>query len=220
MTSQAARGSEKIFHFVEWAVVATVLLAVVIAWVQSRNIFERGVDELSLFPLFGLIAFMLMWSHFVLGVVRRMMGLKKRALGAYWVISSALVLGLIILHPLLLNYRLVADGLGLPPGSYQAAYGDKALFLMLGTVCLLIFLSFELRRWFKEKTWWKYVEYLQVGAMAGIFIHALMLGQELSLPWFWALWWLCGLVLVGAWVYNYRYDKAMNQSGNGDGEKQ
>lgn len=209
----------RVFRSMEWAVGVGVLVTATVAWMQSRNILQHGVNEFSLFPLFGLVAFMLMWSHFVFGAVRRLMGLKKSAAGIYWPISSAFVLALIILHPLLLNYRLIVDGLGLPPSSYEMVYGSKAAFLMLGTVCLLIFLMFELQRWFHDKNWWKYVEYAQVAAMIGIFIHALMLGQELTVKWFLVLWWLYGLLLICAWVYNYIYDKARKSEGVIDGKK-
>lgn len=213
MKHRASDSSARTFHVIEWTSVIAVLATALVAWMQSRNIIVRGVDEFSLFPLFGLMAFVLMWSHYVFGAVRRWMGLEKNQAGMYWVVSSALVLALIILHPLLLNYRLISDGLGLPPASYELAYGGKAIFLVLGTVCLLIFLTFELRRWFRGSTWWKYVEYAQIVAMIGIFIHSLELGRELTMPWFMVLWWIYGLLLVGAWVYNYGYDKALESEG-------
>ncbi len=220
MKYRALGGStKKVFHFIEWTCAAIVLATVFVAWIQSRNIFERGVDEFSLFPLLGLMAFVLMWSHYIFGAVRRGMGVAKDQAGIYWPASSALVLVLIILHPLLLNYRLIADGLGLPPGSYELAYGNKAVFLVLGTACLLVFLMFELRRWFRDAAWWKYVEYAQVVAMIGIFIHSLELGRELTLPWFLTLWWIYGLLLVGAWVYNYRYDSRVKPKGVLDGQE-
>lgn len=220
MMSRGAEGSVKAFHSIEWVVVTGVLVTIFVAWGQSRNVFARGIDELSLFPLFGLVAFVLMWSHFVFGAVRRLMGLRKSAAGMYWSISSAFVLALIILHPLLLNYRFIVDGLGLPPMSYELAYGSKAVFLMLGTVCLLVFLMFELRRWFSRKTWWKYIEGAQIAAMIGIFIHALVLGQELRIGWFLVLWWCYGLLLVAAWVYNHEYDKRLKLEEVASGKRQ
>lgn len=215
MKSLSLNRPTAVFRTIQWVIAIAVVASMVIAWMQSRNILVRGVDELTLFPLLGLVAFAFMWSHYVFGAIRRMMGLGKGATGVYWTISSALVLALIILHPVLLNYSLISEGLGFPPGSYQAVYGNEAPFLMLGMVCLLIFLTFELKRWFRDKTWWKYVEYAQTGAMIGIFVHALMLGQELSLRWFLILWWLYGLLLVWAWVYNYAYDKTQKSEGAG-----
>lgn len=43
--------------------------------------------------------------------------------------------------------------------------------------------------------------------MAAIFVHALMLGRELTLDWYRMVWWLLGIALVVAVAYNWYYDK-------------
>ncbi len=194
----------KRFQLLEWARGLFVVLTAVIVWLQVR-----GVESLSIydiFPLFGLLAFGLMWTHYVNGAFRRMWGVAKAKNDTYWAVSSGLVLALIILHPLLLNYGLVRDGLGLPPASYAAAYPGNESFVLLGTVALLVFLAYELRRWYKHASWWKYINYAQLAAMVAIFIHALMLGRELSVGWYLALWWLYGISFVIAVVYSHWYD--------------
>lgn len=211
MIKPAVVSNTKLFHYIQWIVGCSVVLIAIFAWVLSRDIAEQGIDEFSLFPLFGLLAFLLMWSHYVLGAVRRKMGLdKNNSSGLYWILSSGLVLVLLILHPLLLNYGLVSDGLGLPPASYEITYGARAIFLFLGSICLFVFLAFELRRFWHKKKWWRYIEHAQMVAITGIFIHALVLGRELTIVWFAVFWWICGLSLVGAWVYNYMYDKRLS----------
>ena len=204
------------FHFLAWGIGVALTIVMTLAWWISRKLSPGTINEFDIFPLLGLVAFGLMWSHYTLGSVRRLLKQSRPKKDMYWSISSGLVLALVILHPALLNYGLISDGLGLPPASYQAAYGTLAPYLMLGTICLFIFLSFELKRWFGKKNWWNLVEYAQIGAMAGIFIHALMLGRELDLAWFKAFWWLLGLTLVASWVYNYRYDKSIKEATDGD----
>lgn len=205
---------ERTYHVIEWGTGIGIVAAMMLGWVLGRG-GELSFDTFAVFPLLGLIAFGLMWSHYSLGSVRRLMGAKKSKGDIYWSASSGLVLALIILHPALLNYGLIRDGLGLPPASYEQAYGALAPYLTLGMICLIIFLSYELHRWFSATKWWKYIEFAQIAAMIGIFVHALSLGQTLSQPWFMALWWLMGLTLVAAWMYNYYSDhKLKKERGN------
>lgn len=199
---------------IEWASVAFVVIAAVIAWWQSR--FSSGATNVSVydvFPLLGLLAFGLMWTHFVTGASRRLLRLKSRR-SVYWKISSGLVLALIIAHPLLLNIGLVRDGFGLPPGSYNAAYGMLAPWLIVGTISLFVFLSFELHRWYRERSWWKYIEWAQLVAMIAIFFHALTLGRELSLIWYTVIWWGLGLTFVASVVYTKYRDSMTKKEAN------
>lgn len=203
----------KRFQLMEWARGLFVVATAVTVWLQVR-----GFESLSIydvFPLFGLLAFGLMWTHYVNGAFRRMWKVKKPEKDAYWAVSTGMVLALIILHPLLLNYGLVRDGLGLPPASYTAAYPGKAVFLLLGTLSLLVFLAFELRRWYKNASWWKYVDYAQLAGMVAIFVHALVLGRELSVTWYLVLWWLYGISFIAAVVYSRWHDSKFKEVNNG-----
>lgn len=190
------------------ALTIIVLALSTIAWAMHRT---SSLTIYDVFPLLGLSAFGLMWTHYVSGSLKRYVGLGEddRALKRYFQITSYLVLLLILLHPGLLWYGLWSDGFGLPPLSAFAAYPDNAakLALSFGTVSLLAFLLFETHRWFSTRRWWKYVEYLQIGAMALIFMHGLMLGGELMNSWFRIVWIVLGWILVMALVYNGTYDK-------------
>ncbi|HEY1085204.1 MAG TPA: hypothetical protein VGE34_00575 [Candidatus Saccharimonadales bacterium] len=195
------------FLLVEWLLGAFVCTLALVVWIDERSIGKEALGVYDLFPVFGLLAFGLMWSHYTFGSLRRMLGRKKVAHDSYWVVSSGIVLALIVLHPLLLNYGLIRDGLGLPPASYASAYGGDAVYLLLGTTALFIFLSYELHRWFKDRNWWRYIEWAQILAMVLIFIHGTNLGRETAEGWYRVFWWLLGLTLLLSWVYNWRYDK-------------
>jgi hypothetical protein len=199
------------FTIIEWTTGGVIIVVMTLGWLLSRNLSLTTLDEFAIFPLLGLIAFGLMWSHYVLGSLRRRMNLAKPERDTYWGVSSGLVLALIVLHPLLLNYGLISDGLGLPPASYAEAYGSLAPYLTLGMICLLVFLSYEFKRWFGKKSWWRVVDYIQIAAMIGIFVHALMLGQELTQPWFLIVWWLLGVTLIMSWIYNWYEDNKMKE---------
>ena len=186
--------SIKQFEILEWTIGAVVTLLAVVVWLNGRSILGGGITIYDVFPVFGLIAFGLMWTHYVNGSIRRASGVPKHAKGAYWVVSTGLVLASIILHPLLFNVALFNDGLGLPPQSYVEAYQSLAGFVTLGSIALFVFLSFELRRFFGHKSWWKWVDRAQILAMIAIFIHSVALGSEVMTGWFMSIWWFYGLL--------------------------
>lgn len=196
----------KRFQIIEWTVGICVSMVMISAWTISRNALVGNLSVYDVFPVFGLLAFGLMWSHYILGSIRRFMNLAEQKYLIYWRVSTGLVLFLLVAHPVLLNGALISDGLGLPPASYDAAYGSKAIILLLGSAALVVFLAFELRRWFRDKTWWKYIDGAQAFAMAAIFIHALILGRELTMVWFATIWWMLGISLAASIVYNRLYD--------------
>jgi hypothetical protein len=74
--------------------------------------------------------------------------------------------------------------------------------LLFGSLSLLVFLAYELRRKYRQASWWKYVEYANVAAMFAILYHGFTLGQELSLPWLKGVWLFYAVTLAGAVVYN------------------
>ncbi len=198
------------FEMIEWSIAAIVVLLAVIVWAMTRIYPGENLTLFDIFPLFGLLAFSLMWTHFISGALRR--GWKVTQSGKndlYMTVSMGMVLVLIVLHPGLLWYELWREGFGLPPASYLRVYDSQVFAALLGSVSLLIFLAFELRRWFKKEHWWKYIECAQVAAMIAIFFHALSLGGELSVGWYRVVWCVYAIVLIGATGYNYWYDKRL-----------
>lgn len=189
----------------EWGLGGLVVVTAILAWVGEREVGEETLTIYDIFPPLGLIAFGLMWTHFVMGALRRWGGIKPSTVSAYKTVSFGLVLGLIILHPTLLWLGLFRDGYGLPPLSHLMAYESQALFVSLGVIGLMIFLAYELRQWFGKKKWWKWVEWAQILGMGAIFIHAIELGAELREDWYMALWWFYGITLVAAIIYSEVY---------------
>lgn len=195
------------FSAVEWLIGIGITTLAVLAWMAGHGL-GGALTLATIFPVFGLVAFGLMWSHYTLGVLRRWSGRARQEHDAYWFISAGLVLFLIVLHPVFLNIALIEAGFGLPLSSYFTAYGQTdGWFVVLGTCALIIFLLFELRHWFREKRWWRWLEYAQIVAMIAIFIHGTWLGVETANGWYAMVWWGMALTLVFAWVYNWQYDK-------------
>lgn len=191
-----------------WVGTAILVLLAVLRWTQAR-LGDNQLGPYELFPLFGIVAFTLMWSHFVSGSIRRLIGAKEGTLRTFFIVTNWLVLACILLHPGLFLYNLWADGYGLPPTSYLSVYVDigSRIALFFGTLSLAAFLLYELRRRYKKARWWHYVEYANIAAMFAIFFHALTLGGEVASGWFMILWIVYGIILAGAIGYNYYYNR-------------
>lgn len=176
----------------------------VIAWGQSLAWDFSFLSLYMLFPLFGLIAFGLMWSHYVTAALRQYAGLGKEVVQNYFEATSAVVLAAILLHPGLLGYQLWRDGQGLPPGS-ELNYlpNSKDFYVLLGMFSLFVFLVYEFRRAFDQKVWWKYIQYLSDIAIILVYIHAMNVGSRLQIGWFRAIWLFYGVTLVIALGYMY-----------------
>ncbi len=192
-----------------WLLAAVVCVLAVIAW-WSVRVDGRPLSVYDWFPLLGLSAFSLMWTHYLIGSLRRYLQLPAGVNHRYSQISSVVVLLCLLAHPMLLITALHQDGFGFPPESYFAVYTEPIMkgALMLGTIALIIFLLFELKRWLEKKAIWRYISGLQLLAMAFIFYHALVLGGELSVGWYRLVWYKYGVTLVAATLYNWWYDRA------------
>ena len=189
-----------------WSVsLATVGLAIV-AWGSDWR-WHITSSPYQIFPLLGLSAYGLMWSHYAAAAVRQLLGQPKQLLQLYFETTSIAVLILIAMHPSLLIYQRFRDGFGLPPHSYESYVAPGLGWVtLLATACLLIFLFYELRRLFGQRSWWQYAQMAVDLAMLGIFYHALRLGTDIH-GWFRGVWWFYGLSLVVmlAVTYSRRY---------------
>ena len=189
---------------IEWLLGVAVLVISLAAW--APRALQESLTAYDVFPVFGLLAFGLMWTHFVVGALSRYAGATLRSNRAYKSVSMGLVLALLLLHPVLLWVGLFLDGYGVPPGSYMAVYGAQVWLLSLGTVALVIFLAYELRRKWDGRSWWRYIEHLQFIAMILIVIHAVGLGGELQVGWMQIIWAFYTLTLCASVFYSCLWD--------------
>jgi hypothetical protein len=192
-----------------WALTATVVgLALFVWWPSAEDL-----SLYALFPLFGLLAFSLMWTHYIAGALRRFFDYPKEILSNHFKITSLVVLFLILAHPFILYLQLYLDGLGLPYQSIPIAYPGvmQRAGIYMGVIALVIFLSYELYRFFKDRPWWRYVEWANVGAMFLILWHGFTLGGELRQPWFQAIWVSYAVLLLSAVTYT-EYSKRKDAS--------
>lgn len=186
------------FEVFAWLLSLGVAVAAIIAWGQGLNWHFSILSIYKIFPIFGLLAFSLMWSMYIVGFTSRRLKIKAGGLRGYYRVLGFLVVLALVLHPGLLSWQLWRDGFGLPPNSYLRHYVAPGLewVAALGTISLLMFLVYEFRHKYRSRGWWKYFEYGVDGAMLAIFYHALRLGRQISAGWFRYVWFFYGAALM------------------------
>lgn len=196
---------QKYLNAISWALAFLVTVVGVVAWAQNNNWQFVGLSNYELFPVFGIVAFSLMWCHYVVGGIKAGFALDKVEHNKlYFEVTAGVVLVALLLHPTVLIWQLWRDGFGLPPGSYSVYVAPGLLWVVyLGTLSLLVFLSFEFRRWFSKKFWWKYVLYANDIATWAIYYHGLRLGADVAAPWLKQVWLFYGFILAAAFISIY-----------------
>lgn len=184
--------------------IITIILAI-LAWGSFLQWHIAGVSNYGLFPIFGLIAFSLLWSQYITLALRDLLHIDNKLLKPYFMITGYLILVAILLHPGILIWQLWRDGHGLPMRSYFN-YVNHSLrwFTILGTINLTILLFFEARRWLAKKRWWRYVTYVVDLVVISVYIHALKLGTQVNyVSWYHKVWYVYGILLILALSFIY-----------------
>ncbi len=185
-----------------WVLGGGVVGLAVLAWWQGYG--QNISSAYQVFPLFGLTAFSLMWTHYIVAALKNHIDMDPKDSRAYFEVTSNVVLVAILLHPGLFAWQLWQDGLGLPPSSYFGYVAPAMkISIIAGMISLTAFLAYEFRRNFGKKAWWKYIQYASDVAMIIIFFHALRLGGQLQSGWFRYVWFFYGVSLLIAIPYGY-----------------
>lgn len=194
---------DQIFQIAAWSLSTIVTVLAIFVWGQYYG-WHLAFSAYVIFPVLGLTAYSIMWSHYMAGTARQLFGLDRKVLAAYYKITGYAVLVLICLHPGLLIYQRFRDGYGLPPGSYESYVAPGLGWItLIGTASLLVFLAFELHRKFAARPWWHFVTEAGDVAMLAIFYHSLRLGVQLQSGWFRYVWWFYGITLTIVLIRSY-----------------
>jgi hypothetical protein len=195
---------QKLLEYGAWGLSLLTMVIAFVAWGDKLHWKFNHLSTYSLFPLFGLLAFGLMWSHYAAAVARKATDEDKTILKQYFDTTSLAVLACLLLHPGLLIWQLWRDGYGLPPTSYEAYVAKGAVWVaILGSISLLVFLAYEFHRIYGDRKWWKYVQYASDIAMLAILYHGLRLGSTLHRNWLTVIWYIYGVSFISALVYLY-----------------
>lgn len=191
-------------RIIAWGLAATVSVLAVIAWGQYYQWHLWPLSPYQFFPVLGLLAFSILWTHYMAVTLRSYWNLDRAVLASYFRYTGYAVLVLICLHPGILIYSRFRDGFGLPPGSYERYVAPGLGWVtLLGTVSWLVFLAFEFRRVLGKKRWWPYVANASDFAMLAIMYHGLRLGHQLQTGWFRGVWLFYFVTLVAVLIYKY-----------------
>ena len=194
-------------YFIPWVISSVALVLSVLGWGQDFGWHFYGFTLYEWFPLFGLIAFSLMWAHYAVDFVSRFGKFKFDE--SYLFATRYIVLFALLLHPGLLALQLWREGFGLPPMSWLSFIGpDLQWAIIVGLCAWLAFLLFELHRWFRGKSWFRWIVLANAGAMVAVVIHVLYVAEPLG--WFRNLWYLYGISLIIFLIkelYDYRTSK-------------
>ncbi len=182
-----------------WYLFSAVVTIAAIEFGQSINWKLESLTLLGLFPLLGLLAWSIMWTHYVVGANRILTKQPKNIL--YSKISGVIVLFLILLHPGLLAISLYQNTGSLPPTSFLSYVGSNmALAVIIAELALLSFITYEFLERAKNRPsfnrYWFWISLSQVVAMIFIFVHSLMLGRNLMSGWFQFYWIILGALLI------------------------
>lgn len=174
-----------------------------IGWGSMNSWQFNNLTLYTIFPLFGLLAFSILWCQYAVLSSMKFFKVTGKELSQYFEVTGWIFLIAIFLHPGLLVWQLWRDGFGLPPESYLNNYVAPGLAwaVLLGTLSFLIFLSYELRRWFSGRSWWKFFTYASDIAALAILVHSLRLGGALQSGWFRYIWLFYGLTLIISLYY-------------------
>ena len=203
------KSNDYLLKYLAWGLSAIVIGIVVLVWGSGLLWNFNGISIYQIFPLLGLIAFSVMWSHYIISFLNKTI-FKKTTLGLYYKVTGYIVLIAIIFHPGLLAFQRFRDGYGIPEKSLTSYVQNNLKWVvLLGTVSFLVFLLFELQRFYKEKFWWKYLIFANEIAMLAIFYHALRLGTNLHGGWFKYVWFFYGVTLIIIFSY-YNYNRIIS----------
>ena len=194
---------------IAWLLGSFVTLTAILAWASTVlvdrffDFFNTGDKILyDLFPLFGILAFSLMWTHYILYALRIYSDYDKKILKKYQKITELMVLVSILLHPGLIITQLYIDGFGLPPASYKSFVGASGVgFVLLGTIAWCAFILYEFKNKYQKYNWWKYVSLANVFAMLLILRHSIKLGTIVNDGWYSIIWTLYSISLVATYIY-------------------
>ena len=193
-----------------WGLSLLVAILAVTAWHQSLLVPLDKLGIYDVFPLFGILAFSVMWSHYMVSALRAKLNFDREKLNTYYGVTVAVVLGAILLHPGLLVWQFWQDGGGWLVFNYVAP--DLRLYVIIAEVAWLAFIAYELHRWYSDRSWWHWVERASDVAMLTILVHGYKMGQDILPGWFIALWYFFGATLIGAIVYSAK--RRYEQTGN------
>jgi hypothetical protein len=167
--------------------------------VHIRNVAWADSSLLAaIFPVFGLLAFTLLWLHSISGVFEERLR-KMFDFDAFVRWTALAILASIILHPLLLLF-LIQFKVGLLFQGHSAP-------IWLGVIGLVLLLTYDIGKMLKGHAFfarnWNAILIISNTGFILTFFHSLLLGSDLQaglLRWLWIFY---GVTAILAIIYTY-----------------
>ncbi len=165
----------------------------------------------SLFPLFGLAAFSILWLHAISGVFEKWLR-QYIDFDFYVQVTSTLVLLSIILHPLLLLIVLKFNFIDL-------LHSAQPLYIALAISGWLLLISYDITKPLKKKfkffsrNWSKILLISNIGFLL-TFFHSIGAGDNLQSGPLRTLWIFYGVTAILAIIYTYGIDRSWQKQAN------
>ncbi len=178
---------------IPWSVSGAVLVISFLGWGQGLSWQISNASLYSLFPLFGLVAFSVMWAHYAVDFIDRFV--KIKITDAYLNVTRFIVLFALLMHPGLLAFAQWRVGAGWPPLSWLHFVEPGLVWaVIVGIVAWLSFLAFELHWWFRQKPWFKWIVLANSLAMIAVVVHVLFVAAPYG--WFLYYWYFLGVSML------------------------
>lgn len=166
-------------------------------WVATQNV--GSISMIELFPVFGIIAFTLLWLHSMSGVFEPWLR-KNFNFDKFVSVTSITILVAIILHPLLLllNYNFDFNKINLI---------WEADDVRIGVIGWLLLITYDITKPLKKYDFfsrnWNNILTISTLGFILIFFHSLELGGELQSGPLRIVWIFYGLTAIFATTYTY-----------------
>lgn len=191
---------KRLIRYLIFGVALLVVFYPVWVWYGGVRLSFSSAVILDIFPVLGLLAFAIMWLHIVGGALRPWLE-QYIDFDKFVTNSSALVLILLILHPLLLL-------IGLGPSRWGKFFSlTPALFIWLAVVGWVILVGYDVAKRFKHRGFfvrhWEAVKLISTIGFFFILFHSLGLGRDLQAGPLRAVWIFYGVSAATAAIYTY-----------------
>jgi len=185
--------------FIKYCILVFAYLVVLYPiWVNVGNLawsFNSTI-VFNLFPLFGLVAFTLLWLHVISGVFEQWLR-KYIEFDFYMELISKLIFFTIILHPLLL---LINAGFKFGPIFLYGKY-----YIWLGIIGWLFLITYDIGKALKNQDFfvrnWNKIRLISTVGFLLIFFHSLGVGDDLQVGALRVVWIFYGTTGILATIY-------------------
>ncbi|KKU49796.1 MAG: hypothetical protein UX71_C0005G0009 [Parcubacteria group bacterium GW2011_GWA1_47_10] len=152
----------------------------------------------TIFPLLGIMAFLLLWIHSMMGVFEPWLR-PRMPFDAFVHYTALIILFCIVLHPLLLLILIEFN--------FALLFSGNPLAISLGVAGFLLLITYDIGKALKRREFftrhWNTILLISTIGFILTFFHSLMLGSHLQSGPLRALWIFFGTTAILATIYTY-----------------